>query len=84
MKGVTGGGPVQVKKCADAGADIVRITVQGRQEAAACMKIREQLFKDRCAAWPHETGCCQSTSKASSSVLPSLKLPVQPLEQQCL
>jgi (E)-4-hydroxy-3-methylbut-2-enyl-diphosphate synthase len=36
----------QVKKCADAGADIVRITVQGKKEAEACMKIREQLFKD--------------------------------------
>jgi (E)-4-hydroxy-3-methylbut-2-enyl-diphosphate synthase len=36
----------QVKRCADAGADIVRITVQGRREAEACMKIREQLFKD--------------------------------------
>ncbi len=38
---------MQVKKCADAGADIVRITVQGKKEAEACMKIREQLFKDR-------------------------------------
>ena len=37
----------QVKRCADMGADIVRITVQGKQEAQACMKIREQLFKDR-------------------------------------
>nr|AJR27235.1 1-hydroxy-2-methyl-2-(E)-butenyl 4-diphosphate synthase [Haematococcus lacustris] len=37
----------QVKKCADAGADLVRITVQGRKEAEACMRIREQLFKDR-------------------------------------
>ncbi|GIL84782.1 hypothetical protein Vretimale_14432 [Volvox reticuliferus] len=37
----------QVKKCADAGADIVRITVQGKREAEACMRIREQLFKDR-------------------------------------
>ncbi|GIL68785.1 hypothetical protein Vafri_22024 [Volvox africanus] len=37
----------QVKKCADAGADIVRITVQGKKEAEACMHIREQLFKDR-------------------------------------
>ena len=37
----------QVKRCADAGADMVRITVQGRQEAQACMKIREQLFKER-------------------------------------
>ncbi|KAA6429562.1 MAG: chloroplast 1-hydroxy-2-methyl-2-(E)-butenyl-4-diphosphate synthase precursor [Trebouxia sp. A1-2] len=36
----------QVKKCADSGADIVRITVQGKQEATACYKIREQLFKD--------------------------------------
>jgi (E)-4-hydroxy-3-methylbut-2-enyl-diphosphate synthase len=38
---------LQVKRCADAGADIVRITVQGKKEAEACMKIREQLFKDR-------------------------------------
>lgn len=37
----------QVKKCADAGADIVRITVQGKREAESCFKIREQLFKDR-------------------------------------
>ena len=38
----------QVKKCVDAGAEIVRITVQGKREAAACMNIREALFKDRC------------------------------------
>ena len=38
---------MQVKKCADAGADIVRITVQSKREAEACYKIREQLFKDR-------------------------------------
>jgi 4-hydroxy-3-methylbut-2-en-1-yl diphosphate synthase IspG/GcpE len=37
---------LQVKRCADAGADIVRITVQGKKEAEACMRIREQLFKD--------------------------------------
>lgn len=37
----------QVKRCADAGADMVRITVQGRKEAEACMRIREHLFKDR-------------------------------------
>ena len=37
----------QVKKCADAGADMVRITVQGKREAQACHAIREQLFKDR-------------------------------------
>ncbi|KAL6776847.1 HDS1 [Auxenochlorella protothecoides x Auxenochlorella symbiontica] len=37
----------QVKKCADAGADIVRITVQGKREATACLKIRDRLFQDR-------------------------------------
>lgn len=36
----------QVKKCADAGADIVRITVQGKREAEACAKIRQRLFED--------------------------------------
>lgn len=36
----------QVKKCADAGADIVRITVQGRREAKACADIRRRLFED--------------------------------------
>lgn len=40
---------VQVKKCADAGADIVRITVQGKREATACLKIRDRLFQDRWA-----------------------------------
>jgi (E)-4-hydroxy-3-methylbut-2-enyl-diphosphate synthase len=35
----------QVMKCADAGADVVRITVQGKKEAEACCEIREQLFK---------------------------------------
>ncbi|KAK9843665.1 hypothetical protein WJX81_001770 [Elliptochloris bilobata] len=38
----------QVKRCVDAGAEIVRITVQGKKEAAACMAIREGLFRDRC------------------------------------
>jgi (E)-4-hydroxy-3-methylbut-2-enyl-diphosphate synthase len=37
----------QVKRCADAGAHMVRITVQGRREAEACQRIRERLFKDR-------------------------------------
>ncbi|KAH7624269.1 hypothetical protein Ndes2526B_g01534 [Nannochloris sp. 'desiccata'] len=37
----------QVKRCADAGADMVRITVQGKREAEACMKIRERLFQDK-------------------------------------
>jgi (E)-4-hydroxy-3-methylbut-2-enyl-diphosphate synthase len=36
----------QVKRCADAGADMVRITVQGRKEAEACGKIRDRLFQD--------------------------------------
>lgn len=30
-------------KCADAGADLVRITVQGNREAKACKLIREKL-----------------------------------------
>eukprot|EP00210_Caulerpa_lentillifera_P008348 g7962.t1 len=38
---------LQVKKCVDAGADLVRLTVQGLKEAESCFKIREQLFKDR-------------------------------------
>lgn len=41
---------MKVKKCADSGANMVRITVQGKQEATACYKIREQLFKDGCAS----------------------------------
>lgn len=35
----------QVMRCADKGFDLVRITVQGRREANAAMKIREGLFK---------------------------------------
>jgi len=35
----------QVIRCADKGFDLVRITVQGRREANAAMKIREGLFK---------------------------------------
>jgi (E)-4-hydroxy-3-methylbut-2-enyl-diphosphate synthase len=37
----------QIKKCADAGADMVRLTVQGKSEAEACFKIRERLFQVR-------------------------------------
>lgn len=33
----------QVIKCADAGADLVRITVQGKRETKACKLIREKL-----------------------------------------
>lgn len=33
----------QVIKCAEAGADLVRITVQGRREAKSCKLIREKL-----------------------------------------
>ena len=36
----------QVKRCVDSGAEIVRITVQGRKEAAACGDIRNALFRD--------------------------------------
>lgn len=35
-------------RCADAGADMVRITVQGMQEAKACGKIRDRLFQKGC------------------------------------
>jgi (E)-4-hydroxy-3-methylbut-2-enyl-diphosphate synthase len=35
----------QVIKIADMGADLVRLTVQGRFEADACMKIRESLWE---------------------------------------
>lgn len=35
----------QVIRCADKGFDLVRVTVQGKREANACMKIREGLFK---------------------------------------
>eukprot|EP00522_Entomoneis_paludosa_P011388 CAMPEP_0172451102 /NCGR_PEP_ID=MMETSP1065-20121228/9259_1 /TAXON_ID=265537 /ORGANISM="Amphiprora paludosa, Strain CCMP125" /LENGTH=751 /DNA_ID=CAMNT_0013203005 /DNA_START=90 /DNA_END=2345 /DNA_ORIENTATION=- len=35
----------QVMRCADKGFDLVRITVQGKREANACLKIREGLFK---------------------------------------
>ena len=51
----------QVKRCVDAGAEIVRITVQGKKEAAACMAIREALFRDRCAgktAMPQPPSAC--------------------------
>ena len=36
----------QIKKCADAGADIVRLTVQGKREAEAAAEIRRRLFED--------------------------------------
>ncbi|CAG9462715.1 unnamed protein product [Pedinophyceae sp. YPF-701] len=35
----------QVMRCADAGADLVRLTVQGKREAEACFKIRDKLFQ---------------------------------------
>lgn len=35
----------QIMRCADKGFDLVRITVQGRREADAAMKIREGLFQ---------------------------------------
>jgi len=36
----------QVKKCADSGVDIVRITVQGMREAKACEHIKRRLLED--------------------------------------
>merc|ERR1719265_1207368 len=36
----------QVKKCADLGIDIVRITVQGMKEAKACEHIKRRLLED--------------------------------------
>eukprot|EP00466_Bigelowiella_natans_P002106 jgi/Bigna1/55745/estExt_Genewise1Plus.C_690009 len=35
----------QVIQVADAGADIVRLTVQGKKEANACMKIKDELLQ---------------------------------------
>ena len=35
-----------MKKCADAGAEMVRITVQGMQEAKACAEIKKRLVED--------------------------------------
>ena len=35
----------QVMRCADAGAQLVRLTVQGQREADACSKIKEGLLK---------------------------------------
>jgi len=36
----------QIKKCADAGIDIVRVTVQGMREAKACEHIKRRLLED--------------------------------------
>eukprot|EP00933_Yihiella_yeosuensis_P045150 TRINITY_DN40475_c0_g1_i1.p1 TRINITY_DN40475_c0_g1~~TRINITY_DN40475_c0_g1_i1.p1 ORF type:complete len:817 (-),score=209.63 TRINITY_DN40475_c0_g1_i1:118-2502(-) len=36
----------QVKKCADMGIDIVRVTVQGMKEAKACEHIKKRLLED--------------------------------------
>ncbi len=39
---------LQILKIAKEGADLVRLTVQGRFEADACMKIRETLWSKNC------------------------------------
>jgi len=62
---------MQVKRCADAGADIVRITVQGTKEAEACGKIRDKLFQQGCVAW--------RTSSSHLHVLQIAVLPVLPM-----
>lgn len=36
----------QIKKCADMGVDIVRVTVQGMREAKACEHIKRRLLED--------------------------------------
>lgn len=36
----------QVKRCADMGVDVVRITVQGMREAKACEGIKKRLLED--------------------------------------
>ena len=38
----------QILKIAKEGADLARLTVQGRFEADACMKIRESLWEKKC------------------------------------
>lgn len=38
---------VQVMRVADNGADICRITVQGKREADACLEIKETLLKHK-------------------------------------
>ena len=67
----------EVKRCVDAGAEIVRITVQGKKEAAACMAIREALFKDRCAA-PGRGGRRRVPARARRRGLPALSGPPEP------
>jgi (E)-4-hydroxy-3-methylbut-2-enyl-diphosphate synthase len=37
----------QVMKIADKGADIVRITVQGKKEADACFEIKNSLVQKK-------------------------------------
>eukprot|EP00442_Polarella_glacialis_P017947 CAMPEP_0115081830 /NCGR_PEP_ID=MMETSP0227-20121206/19520_1 /TAXON_ID=89957 /ORGANISM="Polarella glacialis, Strain CCMP 1383" /LENGTH=782 /DNA_ID=CAMNT_0002469765 /DNA_START=100 /DNA_END=2448 /DNA_ORIENTATION=+ len=36
----------QIKRCADAGIDMVRVTVQGMREAKACEHIKRRLLED--------------------------------------
>merc|ERR1719217_735276 len=36
----------QIKKCSDAGIDVVRVTVQGMREAKACEHIKRRLLED--------------------------------------
>lgn len=39
---------LQILRIAEEGADLVRLTVQGRFEADACMKIRQELWNRNC------------------------------------
>lgn len=38
----------QVMRCAEAGADLVRLTVQGKKEAEACFKVKDRLLQKGC------------------------------------
>jgi 4-hydroxy-3-methylbut-2-en-1-yl diphosphate synthase IspG/GcpE len=58
----------QVKKCADAGANLVRLTVQGKKEAEACFKIRERLFQV-CLLQPALTGVSSTSQQCVHSLL---------------
>lgn len=35
----------QIIRCADMGADLVRLTVQGKKEAEACFKVKDKLIQ---------------------------------------
>ena len=48
LMSITSFDDLQILRIAAEGADLVRLTVQGRFEADACMKIRESLWEKNC------------------------------------